>query len=286
MNARALATDAPVASVAPRARPATLVGGVLLGAVLVAWAAALVSSYDVVADVAPARASLGPAGDHWLGTDHLGRDVAWRLLLGSHAFVGPGLLAAGIAGVLGGLGGTLAGWFGGVAAMAVRYVSTVVASVPRFVLVLLAGAIFGADVWILAAATGVACAPAVSDALHARIDELRRAEFVLALRAHGVPEARILWWHLVWVNGRGLVTRHLFTAFGFFLVVETTLSYLGGFGVQEPTPSWGNMLAFEFGIPDGNPFAWIAPALAIWVTILGTALLGQALGLREGADRG
>ncbi len=281
MSVAALRVEAPPPTRAPR-RPAAVVGGVLLGAVLVAWLVALVAPYDVVADVDPARASLGAGAAHLLGTDHMGRDVAWRLLLGSRAFVGPGLAAALIAGVLGGVGGALAGWFGGPVAAAVRYGTTVVASVPRFVLVLLAGSIFGADAAVLAVATGVACAPALADALHARIEDLRRAEFVLALRAHGVPEGRILWWHLVWVNGRGVCARNLLSAFGFFLVVETTLSYLGGFGVQEPTPSWGNMLAFEFGIPDGNPLAWIAPAAAIWAGILGTALLGQDLGLREG----
>ena len=108
-------------------------------------------------------------------------------------------------------------------------------------------------------------------------------EFVTALRAHGVGDGRILLWHVLWVNVRGLLVRQVLNTFGFFLVVETTLSYFGGFGVQEPTPSWGNMLAFEFGIPDGNPAAWLAPAAAIWLAILGTALLGQDLGLREGA---
>ncbi len=262
------------------------VGLTLLGALFVAWAIALVAPYDVVADVDPTRASLGASAAHWLGTDHLGRDVGWRLLLGSRAFVAPGLVTAAIAGGVGTLAGALGGWFGGPVASGVRYVFTVFASVPRFVFVLLAGAIFGADATVLAVATGIACAPAVGEAVTARLDALRRAEFVLALRAHGIPEARILLFHLLWVNARGLVARQVLQAFGFFLVLETTLSYLGGFGVQEPTPSWGNMLAFEFGIPDGNVLAWLAPAVAIWAGILGTALLGQDLGLREGARNG
>jgi len=282
--AAALREGAPEAPAA--ARPAAVVGALLLGGVLLAWLFALVVPYDVVADVNPARASLGPSAAHWLGTDHLGRDVAWRLVVGSRAFVLPGLGAALLAGLLGVAGGAVAGWLGGPVATAVRYAGNVVASIPRLVFVLLAGAVFGPDVHVLAVATGLACAPAVAEALHARIEELRRAEFVLALQAHGVPDARILAWHLVWVNGRGLVARNVLATFAFFLVVETTLSYLGGFGVQEPTPSWGNMLAFEFGIPDGNPWAWAAPGLAVWAACLGAALLGQDLGLREGAADG
>lgn len=262
---------------------ARTVGLALVASLGAAWVLALALPYDVVADVDPTRASLGPSLAHWLGTDHLGRDVAWRLLLGSRAFVAPGLLTAVIAGGVGGAAGALAGWFGGPLSALVRYAFTVGGSVPRFVFVLLAGAIFGPDPVVLAVATGIACAPGVGEAVYARLEELRRAEFVLALRAHGVPEARILLYHLLWINARGLVARQVLQAFGFFLVVETTLSYLGGFGVQEPTPSWGNMLAFEFGIPDGNLYAWMAPAAAIWLGILGTALLGQDLGLREGA---
>jgi peptide/nickel transport system permease protein len=256
--------------------------------VLLAWGLAALASYDVVADVDPTRAGLGPGAAHWLGTDHLGRDVAWRLLLGSRAFVAPATGAALVAGTLGVAAGALAGYLGGAVAVVVRYALTVTAAVPRFVLVLLCGAVLGSDPRVLAAASGVACMPAVGDAVQARLESLRDAEFVLAARAHGLGEARILLYHLLWVNCRGLVARQLLQAFGFFLVVETTLSYLGGFGVQEPTPSWGNMLAFEFGIPDGNLFAWLAPAVAIWAAILGTALLGQDLGVQEGAeaDRG
>ncbi len=269
-----------------RPRGARAAGVLLLGAVAVMWLTTFVTHYDVVADVAPTRASLGPAAAHWLGTDHLGRDVGWRLLYGSRAFVAPAIAAAGVAGLLGVTGGALAGWFGGAVAGGVRWGLTVTAAVPRLVLVLLAGAVLGPETWVLAVASGVACTPAMGEAVYAQLDSLRRSEFVFAARAHGLGEARILLFHLLWVSCRGLVARQLLQTFGFFLVVETTLAYLGGFGVQEPTPSWGNMLAFEFGIPDGNVLAWVAPALAIWVAALGTALLGQELGLEEGAEAG
>ena len=52
---------------------------------------------------------------------------------------------------------------------------------------------------------------------------------------------------------------------------------------EEPQPSWGNMLAFEFGVPDGNTWAWLAPALAIWLTITGSMLAGDALAERADA---
>lgn len=250
-------------------------GVALLLGVLATWGLSLTWPYDVVADVHPEIGEAPASVAHWLGTDHMGRDVFRRLVRASEAFVPAGLLAALVAGVAGGAVGTVSGWFGGAAEVLVRYVTGVVASLPRLVLVLLAGAIFGPRPTVLAVATGLAYAPALAEAVHARLESLRRAEFVLAARAHGLAEGRILAHHLLWVNCRGLVARHLLQAFGFFLLVETTLSYLGGFGVPEPTPSWGNMLAFEFGVPDGNVLAWAAPAAAIWLAVLGTALVAE-----------
>lgn len=258
-------------------------GHFVLGALALAWVGAALCGYDVVADVHPADASLGPAADRWLGTDHMGRDVAWRLLVGTASFVPPGILAAAVAGLAGGTAGAAAGWFGGAVEAAVRYALSVVASVPRLVLVLLACSILSSSPWVLGAAAGVAYAPALGEAVYTRIEGLRRAEFVLAARAHGLADTRILFHHLLWVNCRGLVARHLLQAFGFFLVLESTLSYLGGFGVQEPTPSWGNMLAFEFGVVEGNPLAWAAPALAIWGVILASTWAGGEL---RGGDDG
>lgn len=260
------------------------VGAALVGAVLLAWAASFAVAYDPVADVNPSLADAPPAAAHWLGTDHLGRDVALRALHGSRAFVLPGLVAAAVAAVVGGVLGGLAGWTGGRAEPAVRYVFTVVAAVPRLVLILLAATIVGPSPYLLAAAAGVACAPELGSALHARLAGLRRAEFVTALRAHGLPDARILVYHLLWVNCRGLLARQALQAFGFFVIVETTLSYLGGFGVQEPEPSWGNMIAFEFGRPDGNPWAWLGPAAALWLAVLGVTLAAEDLGRREGGE--
>ncbi len=260
------------------------VGIALFTALLVLWVLALVVPYDVVADVHSDLADGLPSLAHPLGTDHLGRDVLHRLVRASRAFVLPGAAAAAVAGIVGLALGTLAGWFGGAAEQAVRVVFTVVGAVPRLVLVLLTATIMGDDPAMLALAAGLVCAPELGSAVAARLGDLRRAEFVLALRAHGVPDERILGYHLLWVNARGVVARQLFTVFGYYVGLETTLSYLGGFGVQEPEPSWGNMVAFEFGRPDGNVLAWLAPALALWAAVVACTWLAEDLGRREAAD--
>ena len=253
------------------------IGLLLLGLVAVVWICAALSGYDVIADVNPALGGTAASGAHWLGTDHLGRDVFSRLMLGSHAFVGPGLLACLTAFVIGVPAGGLAGYYGGPLASFIRYVSTVVASLPRFVLVLLCMAVYGNDVWLLSIVAGLSYVPTLAGAVYARVQSLSNAEFVVAARAHGISESRILLYHLIWVNCRRLVGRYALQLFGYFLLLETTLSYIGGFGVMEPQPSWGNMLAFDFGYQTGNIWGVVAPALAIWLTIMGCSLLEEEL---------
>lgn len=257
-----------------------VVSGLFLLGLVGLYLLSFLAPYEVVGDVAPARASLGPGAAHWLGTDHLGRDVFWRLVMGSRAFVVPGLGAALLAGLGGAVIGAVAGWWDGWPARALRQGLNIIAAIPSFILILLVCAIYASTsappawlpvdpphLWIITLCCALVGVPPLAEALYARLQELQRAEFVLALRAYGFHPAWILLYHLLWVNGRQLVARHMLQTFGQVVVVETTLSYLGGFGVPEPTPSWGNMIAFELNIPDGNPWAWLAPALALCVGI-------------------
>jgi peptide/nickel transport system permease protein len=259
--------------VARRAPATGLVGAaVLLGVVLVAILAPL-GGYPVGADVDPTARSLGPSLAHWLGTDHLGRDVFWRLLLASRAFVGPGLLACAVAAVVGVPLGAVAGWSGGWVAMAIRIPLGSVAAIPRVILVLLGCAIYGNGPLQLAFIAGLSIAPSLAEAVHERIERLRLEEFVLASRAHGLSDLHVLAVHLVGLACGRTIARHLFEAFGAFVVLECTLSYLGGFGVQEPLPSWGNMLAFEWGRDVGASV--LAPGLALWLTVCACTLTSR-----------
>lgn len=255
----------------------------MLAVVALMWLVSLLSGYDVISDVHVEVARAGPSAEHWLGTDKLGRDVLWRLVTASESFFGPGLLAAAVALLVGVPGGALAGWTGGTVGQLLRYGFSVVDAVPRFILVLLACAIYGNSVWLIALVAGLAYAPSLGEDLYNRIQGFRKAEFVLAAEAHGVHPLRTLVWHLLWVNCRRLVSRHAVQLFAYFLLLETTLSFLGGlenaasFGVAQPDPSWGNMIAFEWREPDVNPWASWAPGIALWLVIFSAALVGESL---------
>lgn len=233
--------------------------------------------YEPGADVFPDQRGLGPQLGHPLGTDHLGRDIAWRLLLGANAFVLPGWLAAAVATVVGVGLGTASGWLGGWAASLARWITGSVASLPRFVWVLLVCAAWGDSPVQLAVAVGLAYAPTLAEVVHARLETLRTTEYLLATRAHGIPGWRVLLLHGLLAGCGRRIARHALLCFGYTLVVETTLAYIGGFGVSEPWPSWGNMLAFEWGWSAGA----FAPAVALWLAVIAVTVVADSL--REAA---
>lgn len=261
--------------------PVRLAASAWLALVIGLGLAAPLIGYDPVLDVDPTALSEPASWEHPLGTDYLGRDTLRRLIRGCRALAWPGLLACGVAALLGVPAGALSGFYGGAPRLVLRYVLTVVASVPRFVLALLVLTIYGNDLLHLAVAAGVAYAPSLAESVHERIERLRAREFVLANQAHGVPDWRILWVHLVWAACRRRIARHLLALFGGFVVLETTLAYIGGYGVQQPEPSWGNLLAFEWGRQ-----AWTSPGMLVPVAVLWLTLLSTGLAIEGRGDRG
>lgn len=259
---------APLAGV--RAGPAVAVVGLVVAAALLAPLA----GYPVGADVDPAAASAWPSAQHPLGADHLGRDVAMRALLATRAFVGPGAAAVALALGAGVPLGAAAGWDRSPLRAAARLVVDAAAAVPAVVLVLLLAAVRGpgASTWALGA--GVAFAPGVAALVRDRLERLVVEQHVDAARAHGFPGWYVLWVHGVWVGCGRALARRAVELLGACAALEATLSYLG-LGTAEPWPSWGNMLAFEWGHPLG-PATWV-PAAALWAVVATTARAGRSL---------
>jgi peptide/nickel transport system permease protein len=218
-----------------------------------------------------------PSLAHPLGTDFIGRDVLSRIMLGTHAFLGPGFLAVGISLVLGVLLGVLAGYWPERFATPIGFCLELVDALPKLVLVLLVIALFKPDVYAILAVVGITNVPATAELLRARIAVLRRKSYIEAATALGLHPLAVIGKHVLWHHGRALIAVQATLGMADVILIETSLSYLG-FGVQEPTPSWGNMVAL------GKDYffrgeLWIStvPALAILLTILGLHLLGDAL---------
>ena len=214
---------------------------------------------------------------HLLGTDFLGRDLQSRLILGIQAYFLPGLLAIAISVVGGSVLGVLAGYRGGWVSAVVTYFDNLLDSFPRLVLILLVIAAFKADIYAIMVVLGITSMPATANLVAGKISFLRQKNFIEAAHALGLPAHTVILKHILWLNCRALLVIQATLGMAEAILVETSLSYLG-FGVQEPTPSWGNMVqAGANYFLQGNFWPSTAPALAILATILGFQLLGDGL---------
>jgi peptide/nickel transport system permease protein len=223
---------------------------------------------------------------HPLGTDFLGRDLLSRLVLGIQAYFVPGLLAVALALAGGSVLGVLAGWRGGWWETLITYCANLLDSFPRLVLILLVIAAFKPDIYYVMVVVGITGMPAIASLVAGKIAFLRQKSFIEAAHALGLPAHTVILKHILWLNCRAALVIQATLGMAEAILIETSLSYLG-FGVQEPTPSWGNMVqAGANYFLQGNFWPSSAPAAAILATILGFQLLGDGLNnLLEGKRR-
>lgn len=214
---------------------------------------------------------------HLLGTDFMGRDILSRLIIGIQAYFLPGLLAIAIALCLGTLFGVMAGYLGGWFETVTIYLSNLLDSFPRLVFILLMVAAFKPDIYVIMAIVGLTNVPAVASLVKGKIAFLRQKNVIEAAAALGLGRPTIIFKHILWHNCRALLIIQATLGMAEAVLVETSLSYLG-FGVQEPVPSWGNMVQSGANyFMQGQFWPSTAPALAILLTVLGFHLLGDGL---------
>ena len=217
------------------------------------------------------------SGGYLPGTDFMGRDILTRLIMGIQAYFLPGLLAVFISLSGGVLLGVLCGYRCGRTETIITYFTNLVDSFPRLVLILLVIAAFKPDIYYIMAVMGITAIPAVATAIANKIRFLAQKNYIEAAIALGLKTHVIILKHILWYNCRALLIIQATLGMGEAILLETSLSYLG-FGVQEPVPSWGNMVQSGANyFLQGNFWPSTAPALAILFTILGFNLLGDGL---------
>jgi peptide/nickel transport system permease protein len=224
---------------------------------------------------------LQPPGYHFpLGTDDLGRDVLARILYGARISLLVGFVAVGIATSIGILLGALAGYYGRwVDALIMRFVD-IMLCFPTFFLILAVIAFLEPSIWNIMIIIGLTSWMGVARLVRAEFLSLRERDFVLAARAIGAQDFRIIFRHIL-PNAISPVLVSATLGVAGAILTESALSFLG-IGVQPPTPSWGNMLIA--GKQTLGTAWWLSvfPGLAILVTVLGYNLLGE--GVRDAMD--
>lgn len=216
-----------------------------------------------------------PSADHWLGTDHFGRDVLSRVMVGLGVSLKVSALSVSLALLLGSLLGALAGYFGGLVDRALNVVIDAFLTLPGILFALALVAVFGGSVTGLVVALGLAYTPNVARVVRGLVLSLRTRGFVDAARLMGRGNGAILLYHIV-PNTVGPVTVLATSFFAQALLSESALSFLG-LGVPPPYPSLGGILAESRRFIDSAPWLAIAPGATIVLTLLTINLLGDAL---------
>ena len=222
----------------------------------------------------------GPSPAHPLGTDHLGRDLLSRVLVGSRGALLVGFVAVGIALTLGCLVGAVAGFVGGFFDDVLMRLIDVLYAFPPILLALLLAAIYSPGTLTAMSAIGIATAPVFARLLRASVLELKNRDFVEAGRALGAGQWRLLLRHVL-PNALSPIIVQASLSLAVAVLAEAALSFLG-LGTPPRTPSWGNMLREAQGFLALSPYPVLVPGFAIIVTVLGWSLLGD--GLRDARD--
>ncbi|EHK59182.1 ABC transporter permease [Allomesorhizobium alhagi] len=220
-------------------------------------------------------APLPPDSTFWFGTDLVGRDLFSRLIYGARTSLIIGVVANGIAVLIGSMVGITAGYFGGwVEAVLMRFTDLMMAF-PALLLAIVLAAIFTPSLWIVALVIAMVNWVQIARVLYTETRALAERDFIQAERAMGAGALRIMLRHIlphlvstiiVWAT-LGIATT---------VLLEATLSFLG-IGVQPPTPSWGNIIFENQTYFSSAPWLVFIPGAAILLLTLAFNLVGDAM---------
>jgi len=256
-----------------------VIGAALVGIVIVlAVLAGVIAPFDPLKG--NFRDRMTPPGiEHWMGTDHFGRDILSRVLFGARISLQIGFMVALITAVAGVVIGALAGYFRKLDSPIMRVMDAFMAF-PSIILAIAISSVLGASVVNVILALSIAATPHTARIVRASVLVVREMEYVEAARALGASHARILLRHVLANAMAPLVVRVTYV-FAVAILNEAVLSFIG-VGPPPPAPTFGGIVANGRDFIVAAPWITIAPGIAILVSVLGLNLLGD--GLRDVLD--
>jgi peptide/nickel transport system permease protein len=237
-----------------------------------------------------------PSSAHPFGTDRIGRDILARTIYGGQISLLIGFLAVIVEVGFGTAIGAIAGFYGGWIDAVLMRITEAMLSIPALLLLLvmakffagkvepiqLLGRTFSGSVVVIILILGLTSWMSLARIIRSNVLSIKETEFILAARALGVPNWRIILNHIL-PNTLASIIVSLTLGVATAILTEAYVSFLG-LGVQAPTASWGNMLteAQEFNVIKNAPWYWFFPSLLILLTVLSINFVGD--GLRDAFD--
>lgn len=231
---------------------------------------------DVGAEAGPPP--WAPDRRHWLGTDELGRDVLARVIHGSRVSLFVGFTSVALCLLLGVLLGAWAGFKGGAADAVISRLTELMMTFPTlFFLLAVLGALRVSSLWPLVLAIAITRWTEPARLVRAEVLKLKQLDFVLAVRALGASQSRILLKHLL-PNALPPVLAQAAFAVATAILLESATSFLG-LGAPPPTASWGELLtqAHRYITYPGAWWLAVFPGLCLFLTVLALNRLGESL---------
>ena len=259
---------------------AAMIGGItilllIILAVFAPWIAPYSYSYQNL-DIGASP----PSAEHLLGTDVLGRDLLSRLLYGARISLLVGVVATGVALVIGVSWGIIAGYFGGRVDSIMMRIVDVLYGLPFIIFIILLMVIFGRNIWLLFAAIGAVEWLTMARIVRAQVIGLKNQEFVQAAQVMGVSNFSMFRRHIL-PNILGPIAVYATLTIPQVMLLEAFLSFLG-LGIQPPMSSWGTLI--RYGVESMEEHYWllIYPGLTFTITLFALNFFGD--GLRDALD--
>lgn len=248
--------------------------------IIIAIFAPLIAPYHPIDDGSVIDRYQPPSGEHWLGTDALGRDIFSRIVHGARISIQIGVIAVGISAVVGILLGGISGYLGRWVDMIVMRFIDILMAFPSILLAIAMVAVMGRSLTNAMIAVGIVGVPQFARIVRSTVLSVKEKEFVEAARATGVKNGRILFRHVL-PNCMAPIIVQTTLSIGTAILDAAGLSFLG-LGAQGATPEWGAMLKAGVDALQTAPWVVMFPGLAILLVVLGFNLLGD--GLRDALD--
>lgn len=247
--------------------------------ILIALFAPLLTSYDPTLPKLEDQL-LSPSSAHWFGTDDLGRDLFARIVYGARISLIVGFFSVTMSLIVGSILGVIAGYYGRWVDSIISRFFDILLAFPSILLAIGIVAALGASLQNALLAIAIVNVPTFGRLVRSKVLYLKEEEFVVAAKAMGMKNSRILFVHLL-PNSLAPIIVQGTLGIATAIIEAAALGFLG-LGAQPPDAEWGKMISDSRQFFVTHPWTVIFPGLSIMLTVLGFNLFGD--GLRDVLD--